>query len=279
MKAPDVDAVAALIAEVAATEIQPRFRKLAAHERREKAPGDIVTIADEQAEAALTPRLIDLVPGSIVIGEEAAAKDPELVRRLSRDQVAWIVDPVDGTANFAAGKADFCSMVALVKGDELVASWIHLPNTGQTAIAEHGAGARFDGLPIPKLRPHDGQLTGILGVGKRSNAALFERTRALHGRVRQVGTLRCAGLEYLRLAQGELDFVLFGRAWPWDHAPGILLVAEAGGVGSHGDGSPYRPSETLTAPGVLSARSPQVWRWLMDRLYPEHTLEQRREHP
>lgn len=279
MKAPDLDEVAALIAEVAATEIQPRFRKLAAHEQREKSPGDIVTIADEQAEAALTPRLLELVPGSIVIGEEAAAKDPELVRRLSKDQVAWIVDPVDGTANFASGKADFCSMVALVRGDELVASWIHLPTTGQTAMAEHGGGARFDGVTIPRLQPHGDQLTGILGVGKRSNAALFERTRALHGRVRQVATLRCAGLEYLRLAQGELDFVLFGRAWPWDHAPGVLLVAEAGGVGSHGDGSPYRPSETLTAPGVLTARSPRVWRWLLDRLYPEHSIEQRSEHP
>ena len=279
MKAPDLDEVAVLIAEVAATEIQPRFRKLAAHEQREKAPGDIVTIADERAEAALTPRLLDLVPGSIVIGEEAAAKDPELVRRLSKHQVAWIVDPVDGTANFASGKADFCSMVALVYGDELVASWIHLPTTGQTAMAEHGGGARFDGAAVPRLRPHSGQLTGILGVGKRSNLALFERTRALHRHVRQVGTLRCAGLEYLRLAQGALDFVLFGRAWPWDHAPGILLVAEAGGVGSHGDGSPYRPSETLTAPGVLTARSPQVWRWLLERLYPEHSSEQRREHP
>ncbi|HET9352987.1 MAG TPA: inositol monophosphatase [Sphingomicrobium sp.] len=265
----DVEAVAALIADVAATEIQPRFRKLAAHERREKAPGDIVTVADERAEAALTPRLLDLAPGSIVIGEEAAAKDPELVRRLSRDQVAWIVDPVDGTANFAEGKADFCSMVALVRGDELVASWIHLPTTGQTAVAEHGAGARFDGRAIPKLRPHANQPTGVLGVGKRSNPALFERTRALYRHVKQVGSLRCAGREYLRLARGELDFVMFGRAWPWDHAPGVLLVAEAGGVGSHGDGSPYRPSETLTAPGVLTARSPQVWRWILDRLYPD----------
>jgi fructose-1,6-bisphosphatase/inositol monophosphatase family enzyme len=275
----DVEAVAALIADVAATEIQPRFRKLAAHERREKAPGDIVTIADERAEAALTPRLLDLAPGSIVIGEEAAAKDPELVRRLSRDQVAWIVDPVDGTANFAEGKADFCSMVALVRGDELVASWIHLPTTGQTALAEHGAGARFDGQVIPKLRPHANRPTGVLGVGKRSNPALFERTRALYRHVKQVGSLRCAGREYLRLARGELDFVMFGRAWPWDHAPGVLLVAEAGGVGSHGDGSPYRPSETLTAPGVLTTRSPQVWRWILDRLYPDQSTEQRRDHP
>ncbi len=153
MKSPDVNKVAALIAEVAATEIQPRFRKLAAHEQREKGPGDIVTIADERAEAALTPRLMELLPGSIVIGEEAAAKDPKLVERLLHDQVAWIVDPVDGTANFAEGKPDFVSMVALVRGDELIGSWIHLPMTGHTAIAERGAGATYDGARIPKLSP------------------------------------------------------------------------------------------------------------------------------
>ena len=165
MKSPDVNKVAALIAEVAATEIQPRFRKLAAHEQREKGPGDIVTIADERAEAAMTPRLMALLPGSIVIGEEAAAKDPKLVERLLHDQVAWIVDPVDGTANFAEGKEEFVSMVALVRGDELIGSWIHLPMTGHTAIAERGAGATYDGARIPKLSPEAPDLAGVVGVG------------------------------------------------------------------------------------------------------------------
>ena len=266
MKSPDVNKVAALIAEVAATEIQPRFRKLAAHEQREKAPGDIVTIADERAEAALTPRLMELVPGSIVIGEEAAAKDPKLVERLLHDQVAWIVDPVDGTANFAEGKPDFVSMVALVRGDELIGSWIHLPMTGHTAIAERGAGATYDGERIPKLQPAGETLKGVVGVGKYSAPSLYPRADALRRAVKQVGSLRCAGLDYLRLARGELDFILFGRAWPWDHAPGALLVEEVGGVASHGDGSPYRPSQPFTKQGVLTARSPQVWRQVLDRL-------------
>ncbi|MEZ5829972.1 MAG: inositol monophosphatase family protein [Dongiaceae bacterium] len=269
MRSPDVTAIAELIAEVAAEEIQPRFRKLAAHERREKGPGDIVTIADERAEAALTPRLMDLVSGSIVIGEEAAAKDPELVHRLGEEQVAWIVDPVDGTANFAEGKAEFVSMVALVRGDELIASWIHLPTTGQTAIAERGSGATFDGVRIPKLAPEAEHPAGVVGVGKFSAPALHPRAEALRRHVKQIRSLRCAGLDYLRLARGELDFILFGRAWPWDHAPGVLLVTETGGVAGHGDGTPYRPSQALTAQGVLTARSQQVWRYVLDRLNPQ----------
>jgi fructose-1,6-bisphosphatase/inositol monophosphatase family enzyme len=269
MKSPDVEKVAALIAEVAAAEIQPRFRRLAAHEQREKGPGDIVTIADERAEAALTPSLMALVPGSIVIGEEAAAKDPKLVERLLHDQVAWIVDPVDGTANFAEGKPDFVSMVALVRGDELIASWIHLPMTGHTAIAERGAGATFDGARIPKLSPAAGELSGVVGVGKFSAPSLHPRADALRRQIKQVKSLRCAGLDYLRLARGEMDFLLFGRAWPWDHAPGALVVAEAGGIASHGDGSPYRPSQPFTKEGVLTARSEQVWREVLDRLKPQ----------
>ena len=273
MKSLNVNAVAALIAEVAAAEIQPRFRKLAAHEQREKGPGDIVTIADERAEAALTPLLLAQVPHSIVIGEEAAAKDPGLIHRLSGDQIVWIVDPVDGTANFAEGKPDFVSMVALVRGDELIASWIHLPMTGQTAIAEQGAGATFDGARIPKLSPEvpsgAEHPAGVVGVGKFSAPALHPRAEALRREVKQIKSLRCAGLDYLRLARGELDFILFGRAWPWDHAPGALLVVEAAGVAGHGDGSSYRPSQPFTAEGVLTARSPQVWRHILARLNPQ----------
>ena len=177
MKSPDVNKVAALIAEVAATEIQPRFRKLAAHEQREKGPGDIVTIADERAEAAMTPRLMELLPGSIVIGEEAAAKDPKLVERLLHDQVAWIVDPVDGTANFAEGKEEFVSMVALVRGDELIGSWIHLPMTGHTAIAERGAGATYRRRAPPETVAADGG-----AVPASSASASSARRRCIRGR-------------------------------------------------------------------------------------------------
>lgn len=262
----NVEAVGVLIAEVAAQEIQPRFRRLAAHEQREKSPGDIVTIADEQAELALTPRLMDQVPGSIVIGEEAAAKDPEILSKLVHGQLAWVVDPVDGTANFAEGISNFCSMVALLRGDELLASWIHLPVTGETAMAEHGAGASFAGRPLPKLPPIEGLPAGVVGVGKLSKPALHPRAEALRRQVRPIKSLRCAGLDYLRLARGEMDFTLFGRAWPWDHAPGALLVREVGGKVGDADGDPYRPSIATAAPGVLAARNETVWQDILARL-------------
>jgi fructose-1,6-bisphosphatase/inositol monophosphatase family enzyme len=269
MSLVNIDAVAAIIAEVAAREIQPRFRNLLAHEMREKGPGDVVTIADEQAELALTPLLMDQVPGSIVIGEEAVSKQPDILKKLTHGQLAWLVDPVDGTANFAEGKADFCSMVALVRGDELIGSWIHLPVTGDTAMAEHGAGASFAGKRLPKLAPDAGTPSGVVGVGKLSKPELHPRAEALRRQVRQVKSLRCAGLDYLRLARGEMDFTLFGRAWPWDHAPGALLVREVGGVVGDPDGANYRPSITTAAPGVLAARNDDVWRQVLKHLQPQ----------
>lgn len=262
----NIEAVAALIAEVAAREIQPRFRNLLAHEMREKGPGDVVTIADEQAELALTPLLMAQVPGSIVIGEEAVSKHPDLLKKMTAGQLYWVVDPVDGTANFAEGKADFCSMVALVHGDELLASWIHLPVTGETAMAEQGSGAWFAGQKLPGLTSISGIPAGVVGVGKLSKPELHPRAEALRRQVRQVKSLRCAGLDYLRLARGEMDFTLFGRAWPWDHAPGALLVQEVGGVAGDPDGDLYRPSIATAAPGVLVARNEEVWRQVLAHL-------------
>src|SRR5215467_2079228 len=97
----DLARVTALIEETAALEILPRFQKLAAGDIREKTPGDFVTVADEAAEAHLTPLLAALLPGSLVLGEEAAAADSLLLDRLLGEPAVWVVDPVDGTGNFA----------------------------------------------------------------------------------------------------------------------------------------------------------------------------------
>jgi fructose-1,6-bisphosphatase/inositol monophosphatase family enzyme len=114
-----------------------------------------------------------------------------------------------------------------------------------------------------------GNLSGVVGVGKLSKPELLPRAEALRHQVRQVKSLRCAGLDYLRLARGEMDFTLFGRAWPWDHAPGALLVREVGGVVGDPDGAGYRPSIATAAPGVLAARNEEIWRQVLKHLQPQ----------
>ena len=104
--------VGAIIREVAGQEVLPRFQNLNDVEIREKELGEIVTIADERAEAALDERLREIIPGSHVVGEEAAARDPSSMNVLEGSDPVWIIDPVDGTQNFADGNPCFAMIIA-----------------------------------------------------------------------------------------------------------------------------------------------------------------------
>ncbi|HTH97586.1 MAG TPA: inositol monophosphatase family protein, partial [Stellaceae bacterium] len=138
MSGLDIQAVSAAIKEVAAEKIMPRFDNLAADDIREKAPGDLVTIADIETEQSLIPRL-KAVADRVVIGEESTAKDPSLLQRTaSRHEDFWILDPVDGTSNFAAGMPLFAVMVAYARAGRIVAAWIYDPVSGRMTTAEAG---------------------------------------------------------------------------------------------------------------------------------------------
>ncbi len=260
---PDIDHVTRLIEEAAAAEIMPRFRRLAAGDVREKAPGDLVTVADEAVEARLAPLLTSLVPGSIVVGEEAAATDPNLLNHLFDDRPTWIIDPVDGTSNFAEGRAAFAVMVALVRGSEILAAWIHDPVKARTAVAAAGEGAWLGGrrLSVAPAPRDAADMAGVLLAGYFGSRELGRRIEARRNRVRALRSVRCAGLEYLRLASGEMHFSLFTKLMPWDHAPGVLLHREAGGHASYLEGGAYEPA-AIKRTGLLLAPDPESWRQL-----------------
>ncbi len=257
---PDIQRVTAAIAEVAETEIIPRFERLAAHEVREKAPGDVVTVADEQAEARLTPLLTALVPGSLVVGEEGAAADERVLELLAGDMPVWLIDPIDGTSNFAEGIPRFVVMVALVRRDRVVAGWIHDPIGKSTAVAERGGGAWLDGvrLGVASVPATPAEMSGVLLAGYFGDRALGRRVQQRRHRVRTEKSLRCAGLEYLRLARGDMHFGLFTKLMPWDHAPGIIVHAEAGGYAAYLEGGGFDPAR-MAAGGLLAAPDPDSW--------------------
>ncbi len=250
----DIDRVAQLIAQIAAEEIMPRFAKLAAGDVREKGPGDLVTVADEAVERRLTPLLSDLLPGSCVLGEEAAAKDPALLERLGGGAPVWVIDPVDGTSNFAAAEGDFGVMVALVKRDRVVAGWIHDPRDGRMTTAEAGGGAWLNGKRqrVAAAPADPAELSGVLLAGFFGNRELGRQVQARRDRLRTLKSRRCAASEYLRLATGEMHFALFTKLMPWDHCPGVLIHAEAGGYNCYVEGGRYTPSRTQ-AGGLLLA--------------------------
>ncbi|HEX2674647.1 MAG TPA: inositol monophosphatase family protein, partial [Polyangiaceae bacterium] len=155
--------------EVAQAEIVTRFRKLTPSDVTSKAtaedPLDLVTAADRAAEAALTALLPELAPHSTVVGEEAVAADPGVLGRLHGSVPVWIVDPLDGTKNFAAGHGPFGTMVVLVERGTLLASGIYMTEGDRVFLAERGLGTYFNGQRIaPRITASADVLSGTLSV-------------------------------------------------------------------------------------------------------------------
>ncbi|WP_345773588.1 inositol monophosphatase [Azospirillum oleiclasticum] len=262
---PDLDRVSAIIAEVAQAAIMPYFQRLRAQDIREKTgPTDLVTAADEEAERMLTPLLAALVPGSVVVGEEAVSADLRVLDRIHGEEPVWIIDPVDGTINFAAGKPAFAVIVAYVAGGRTLAGWIHDPVTGRTAQGAVGQGAWLDGRrihfdePVPLPRMVGALSTRFCSDERRDR--LEDRAPGLGG----IAYLSSAAQEYLRMLEGSSHFSLYHRLMPWDHAAGVLLLAEAGGWSATDNGVPYSP--TVMSGTLINARDRESWTLLKEYL-------------
>ena len=250
------DDVAALMREAADEFILPRFRALAAHEIAEKSPGEVVTVADHESEERLQAGLAKLLPEARFVGEEACEADSALLDDLGEGTL-WLVDPLDGTTNFAEGITPFAVMAALVEDGEAMASWILDPASGRICHAHRGHGAFVDGERI-RSKPTGRELpVAALAMHFLSPERRAELESRAAGNFEVAPIPRCAGEQYPRLALGENDISVFERTLPWDHAPGALFLAEAGGRTAHPDGSPYGLG--VQRPGLLSAATPELW--------------------
>ena len=213
--------------------ITPKFGNLQSADIGIKSgPYDLVTVADKETEAWLAPRLQDLQSGHC-IGEEAVAETPEL-REHAGDGYAWSIDPIDGTNNFVNGVADFCSMVALMWDGVPLQCWIWLPIEQKLYYAAAASGAfcyqdtSATALQIskPTVDPLFMRGSGnTKGLKEPYKSTVLNRMRSILGR-HYIGS---AGVLATRIAEGEEDFLMHGRATPWDHAPVDLLCREAGG--------------------------------------------------
>ncbi|MBK8908925.1 MAG: inositol monophosphatase [Rhodospirillales bacterium] len=269
---PDSDSVIRIMREVAAIEILPRFGRLAADDISAKShPSDLVTTADLAAEQRLTERLTDLAPGSAVVGEEGVEAEPARLGALAGDAPVWLLDPVDGTNNFAHGKPCFATIVAYCVGGETLAGWILDPLGGSVVWAVRGGGAwRDNGGATAAVRAAATQaVTGMTGtVGYRLAKRLKTHRERFKGRA-PLRTVRSGstGRDYMDLGQGILDFAQYTRLKPWDHAAGVLIHAEAGGVSRLVQtGAPYRAGDGIVPHTLLMAPDPASWAALHDVL-------------
>ena len=257
---PDlISSVSNLLREAAETFVMPVFGKREANSE-EKSPGEWVTEADIAGEAFLAPALRSLITGSLVVGEEAASADPTVHDRLAVNGSVWLIDPLDGTSNFANGISPFALMVALVRAGDTVASWILDPITDRLCVSEKGSGSWINGERI-KVSQGPPELSLLNGAVLRRflPQELAEHVNAVEGRFASLSFgSKCAGFDYPAIANGSMDFALYWRTLPWDHAPGVLFLQEAGGHATRLDGSAYRVSDHAR-PGLLVARNKETW--------------------
>ncbi|SJZ52690.1 inositol monophosphatase family protein [Consotaella salsifontis] len=267
----ELDQLVAILRDAAREEILPRFRRLEPSAIRAKTSAiDLVTEADEAAERAIRAHCAALWPEAAFVGEEGVAADPSLLGKVATADLAIVVDPIDGTANYAAGAPLFAVMASVVAKGETVAGVIYDPLGDDAMVAEKGSGAflkRPDGsghrlaVATPPALEDAVGAASLTYFAKAFKPELFERLASL----RSIVNYRCAGHEWRLAASGHLHFLSYHKLMPWDHLAGALIFTEAGGFVRRLDGSPYRTSHV--AGGLLAACNEDSWHSLYERVF------------
>lgn len=211
---------------------------------------DLVTAADREAEAAVIDVLHGAFPEHGILGEES----DEIP---TRDGHRWLVDPLDGTTNYAQGLPLFATSIGLEKDGQLLVGVIHAPVLKETYTAVRGYGALCNGRPIHVSATDTLQqsllVTGFahdMGGGRRKNVARMDK---LIRETRGVRMLGSAAINLAFVAAGLLEAYWAPNNEAWDVAGGALIVAEAGGKVTDMAGGPldlYRP-ELLATNGLV----------------------------
>ncbi len=267
----NLDRVTAIIQNVVDSLVMPSFQMLRPEDIQSKDtpgdPEDLVTIVDKAAERALIEQLTGIVPDAAFVGEEAVSEHPELLSALSSPMPAWLIDPIDGTKNFARGNRDFGIMVALVEDGLTRASWMAVPaaqSGGYLVVAARGRGTTIDGVPVTTTRQVSVYPRGTVHTRMMPPDAARDVENSLRGKYDDLPSTGSAATEYSAILRGDKDFVIYYRLLPWDHAPGTLAVTEAGGVAMHLNGEPYTPlsPNQLTILAATAELAERVRGWL-----------------
>lgn len=249
-------AVANVLRKAARVAILPRFNAGQAITADFKAADEAVTAADRESEQILHDRLTALIPGANVVGEEAVHFAPGLMAKLS-EGTCWIIDPLDGTGNFARGQTPFGMLVALAENGRPVAGWIYDPVTDRLCSAHRGRGAFVDGQLLRSPAWQGGRttvaVTRLFAKVERREAVI----RVLQNKFDVADSPRCAADQYPRVAFGDHGATVFTRTIAWDHAAGVVFLEEAGGVARHQDGSAYHCDDSNA--GLIIASCPRRW--------------------
>ncbi|MFK7838267.1 MAG: inositol monophosphatase [Sulfitobacter sp.] len=234
-----------IIRRTARAEIMPRFRRLAADDISAKSRADdLVTVADKAAEAMIRRALRIAFPTALIVGEEAVADDPALLDQIADAPLCFIIDPIDGTWNYAHGLAVFGVILAVTQFGRPAFGLIYDPAADDWVIADDDSPARMvraNGAESPLKAAMGKPIEGLTGyvplhmfdkAHQGTLAACLPSFKGSH-------PLRCSAQEYRMLAQGHADFLLTPSLNPWDHAAGALICERAGSHVEMLDGNAY----------------------------------------
>lgn len=260
-----------LLRTAAQKEILPRFRNLGSDAIQQKTSSiDLVTEADVLAEKFITAEIRTKFPRALVVGEEAVSENKSLLDGLAAAELAFVIDPIDGTFNFARGAPLFGVMCAVVENGVTTGGIIYDPMGENWIMARRGEGAfmRWPDGTTKAIKVADADEIGEMG-GSVSWYYLPQDVKAtvLHNlsRFKTGFGFRCAAHEYWLAATGGGHFVLYNKLSPWDHLAGALIHQEAGGYHARFDGSAY--DCTTHDGGLLLAPDEESWNRIRATLF------------
>lgn len=264
---PSIENIIDVLQENAEENILPYFKQLSDNQIREKAPGNLVTDADEASEIFLAKNLSKLIKDSVVVGEEAVHKDKKVLENLNGERPVWIVDPIDGTYNFTHGRSNWGVFVSLYYQQELLFGILYdvmnqkfiFANKGEGAYMRDEAGKDFQ----IQMKAPDKALSEFCGHVGGAQAWHFKKLNRFCGKI---SNIRCSMHDFWSLLTGQIDFTFHSNTTPWDHSAPAIIVREAGGFMAAGhDKKTYDPR--FKQKHLLTTYNEEIWQELADQFH------------
>ncbi len=214
--------------------------------------GNFVTEYDSRVQAVLKERLLSLLPEAVFFGEEDDANHEDVSRGY-----AFIVDPIDGTANFTRGYSMSCVSVALILDGRPILGVVYNPYSQETFVAQKGEGAYLNGKRIrasERSLEHGLILFGTAPYHAELSKKSFEIAYRYFEKGEDLRRSGSAAIDLCTIACGRAEFYFELQLCPWDYAAGALIVEEAGGIVSDLEGNPV----TFDHAQTVVARGPRV---------------------
>lgn len=199
--------------------------------------GDILTKADLESEKIIINKIQKKYPQHNILAEESGEYN-------NNSDYTWIIDPLDGTRNFALGMPLFCVLIAKVYKQEIIESVVYDPIRNEMFYAKKNKGAYLNNKKIKVNKETDlsHMITGVGNVPHRTSRKKYSNWRK---KISQHTTywrnLGSAGLDFAYVACGRIDSFIIGGAYPWDYAASCFIIQQAGGVVTQVDGKKWQP--------------------------------------